>query len=404
LGNSLMQEHQNKPGIIVLNKNKILGISSLAILCIILARLSLLGYGIPNEVISGINLSIIALCLIFIFIFDKGILKLLPIPIFCSVAIFVSSAYHGFEFHRGAIFTSFLGQLYSMYLFRFLTQKFSTATFRITLVYGLFMALVSLVFIVFSITYFQGFKVATTAAYSFRAVSGFYVSSSYHALLAFLIISSIVFSQKIQGRNLLVLCVFMLFLILSSNRITLICTAAAIVFAILVSKRLGKILKIFLLVILLMLMAVLFFAWVNSPFNYKSIDSGRLLIYYKLLNVIKESFWLGASQLMLDSRTYIAQGHNFYLVTLAEYGIFVLLGYLAYLFWFFYNSSLQGKFYLILVYLIASVDPAVSVGFSEYFFLYLTVAIFINTYNRENKLLPEEDLIKTQPKMITIPN
>jgi hypothetical protein len=371
----------------------IVGITTILILLVILARHTKLCYDMPNELFTGIYVSLASICLIFIFIMDKSILKLLPIPTVTSLLIFTSSAVHGFEIHRGAIFISFVGQLFCLYIFKHLTKNNANITAGILKWFSYLMAIIAVIFIVFGIQYILGAKTYSSFTFGFRALTGLFTSGSYLGYFSGFVLIILILSGDFQVKKLLLSIFLFGIMILSGNRTPLAGVILVILISIMTSGMKSKILKVSLLSFLIIGISGLFLAWWFSPYNYKTIDSGRLLLFYKTLALIKSGFWFGASDLYLDPKTHIAQAHNFYLSTIGEYGIFVFIAYMWYLLWFFKHSGKKTRIFLIYHFFYCLFHPAMEVGFSGNHFLFLIVAIYLNHYSIEEE--PEMNSSKT---------
>ena len=364
---------------------KFTGIISMLVLILILFRFTVFSFGISTQITGGIAIGLALLCFIVIFIIDKSVQKLILLPLICALTIFINSAVHRFEFHRGVIFITFLSLLFFMYLFTNLNKKYSRWTINTMMGYTVFMAAAGLIFSVFGITHFLGFRVGTPSEYGFRSPSVFFSSGSYIGFFATFMLAVIFLSKKFSPKYFLIGCLLFLMLVLSSNRTALFGLILILFLYILYSKKISVPYKFFSLFIFLLFTAIFLFLWYNSLYNYKSPDSGRILLIAKAMKLVKEGFFFGAGNLMIDSKTHIAQLHNMYLAIIGEFGIFVLLAYLWYLIWFFRKSGKRGRIIMLYLFVYGFFHPGFYIGFSENFFLFLMVIIYMNHYEREQE-------------------
>jgi hypothetical protein len=370
---------------LILNPEKITGITCFLILGVILFRFTVFAFGIPNPVIGAINLGLVLLCFVVILVTEKSIFSLLLLPIVCSMAIFVNSAVHGFEFHRGVIFNSFLAMLFYMYIFNKLNRSYSSRLINILMIYTVFMASAGIIFTLLGINYFFGLRVSTPAEYGYRTTSAFFTNGAYLGFFATFMLAVLFLSKRFSPGNFLIGSLLFSMLILSSNRTALFGIILILFLYLTYSPKIRFPLKIFSLFIFLLFTAVFILLWYNSLYNFKSPDSGRIFLIAKGLKVVKEGFFFGASNLMIDSKTHIAQIHNMYLAIIGEFGIFVLMAYLWFLGWFFKRSGKRGRILMIYLFVYSFFHPGFYIGFSENFFLFLLVTIYMNHYEREQE-------------------
>jgi hypothetical protein len=366
-----------------LNPEKITGTIALLILSVILFRFTFVTYGMPNVIFTAINISLLLICFIFILITDESVKSLIGLPLLCAVIVFISAAVHRFEFHRGAIFNTFISQLFYMYLFVNLSKKYSKWAMNGMMGYTLFMAAGGLIFTLLGIHYILGLRVSTPAEYGFRSPSVFFSNGAYMGFFATFMLVVIFFSRKINLRNGIMALLLFGMLILSSNRTALFGFLLMILLYIIYSPKITVPYKFFSLFSFLILMSAFMLIWFYSPYNFKSPDSGRLLLLAKSMKLVKEGFFFGAGSLMIDSRIYITQIHNMYLAMIAEFGIFTLIAYMVYLGWFFRKSGKRGRIIMVYLFIYAIFHPGFYIGFSENFYLFLMLIIYMNHYEKE---------------------
>jgi hypothetical protein len=357
----------------------------LLILGVILVRFTTFTYGMPNELFLAINISLVLLCFIFIFIIDKSVVSLIKLPLICALTVFISSAVHNFEFHRGAIFNTFLSLLFFMYIFINLNETYSKLAIDSMMVYSIFMAAAGLFFTLLGIHYFLGVRVSTPAEYGFRSPSSFFSNGAYMGFFATFMLAVMFMSQKLTKKNIFISLLLFGMLILSSNRTALFGLMLIIFIYIVYSPKISVPYKIFSVFAFVLMAVIFFYIWYFSPYNFKSPDSGRLLLLAKSMKLVKEGFFFGANNLMVDSRLHIAQIHNMYLALIGEFGIFVLISYLWYLGWFFRKSGKRGRVMMIYLFVYAIFHPGFYIGFSENFYLFLIVIIYLNHYEKEQE-------------------
>jgi hypothetical protein len=371
--------------------NHIVILSPLLILLVILVQHTKLCYGLHSQLFTYIDVVIASLCLVFVFILDPSIIKLLPIPVITSLFIFIGSAVHAFEFHRAAILISFVGQLFTMYIFKNLSFNGSKLSIMVMTIYTLLMSLAALLFVVLGMQFIMGGRTFSSSVYFFRGLTGFFNSSSYLGYFATFVFIILFYTSKFNLKNFLPGLFLLVMLLLSSNRTPMAGLILLLIVSLLTLKMQSRILKWFLFSSFLLLVAGFFLAWWLSPYNYKIVDSGRLLMYYKTLSVIRDNYWFGASNLLLEPDMYIAEAHNFYLFTVAEYGVFVFLASMGYLLWFFWHSGRKAKIFLGYHLFYCFFHPAMAVGFSENHFLFVIVAIYLNHIDPKKQPVLQED-------------
>lgn len=331
----------------------------------------------PNELFSAINISLILICFSVILITDKSVVSLIMLPFICALTIFISSAVHNFEFHRGAIFNTFLSLLFYMYIFRYLNIKYSKISINILIGFTVFMAVMGLIFISTGTNYFLGIRV-TLVRDIIRSPTVFFSNGAYMGYFATFVLVVLFFTKKITIKSLPVILILTFMLLISGNRTALFGLLFMILLYILTSNKIGLPYKLFSSFAFVLFAFIFIYIWIHSPLNYKSPDSGRLLLIFKALDKVKQGFFFGADNLYIDNHLHIAQIHNVYLAIIGEFGIFVLISYMVYLFWFYRHSSKPGKIVLIYLFISGAVSPAFYLGFNENFYLYLIVIIYLN--------------------------
>ena len=243
--------------------------------------------------------------------------------------------------------------------------------------FTLFMAIMGLIFILSGTTYFLGVRV-TLAKDIFRSPTIFFSNGAYMGYFATFVLTVIFFTKKINYKILPVIIILAIMLLLSSNRTALFGLLFMILLYILTSNKISLPYKLFSSFAFVLFAFIFIYIWLHSPLNYKSPDSGRLLLIYKALDLVKHGFFFGADNLYIDKHLHIAQIHNVYLAIIGEFGIFVLISYMLYLIWIFRFSSKSGRIVLIYLLISGAVSPAFYLGFNENFYLYLIVIIYLN--------------------------
>ena len=360
---------------IKLNPVKITGIISLIILGVVLFRFTVFAFGIPNQVIGGINLGLVLICFFVILITDESVLSLILLPIICALTIFINSAVHNFEFHRGVIFNSFLAQLFLMYLFTNLSKTYSKWAINSIMAYTIFMAAAGLLFTIFGIHYILGLRVSTPAEYGFRTTSIFFSNGAYMGFFATFMLAVLFLAKKLTFRNFIIGALLFTMLVLSSNRTTLFGLMLIVFLYLVYSPKISVPYKFFFVFAFLLLTGIFLFVWYYSLYNFKTPDSGRIFLIYKSLKLVQEGFFFGADSFMIDAKTHIAQIHNMYLAIIGEFGIFVLIAHLVYLGWFFKKSGKRGRIILVYLFVYSFFHPGFYIGFSENFFLFLLIVM-----------------------------
>jgi hypothetical protein len=391
----LPENKSNREGL-KLNPVIITGIISLLILGVILIRFTTFTYGMPNEIFSAINISLVLICFSVIVIIDKSVISLIALPLICSLTIFISSAVHNFEFHRGAIFNTFLSQLFYMYIFRNLNFKYSKISFNILFGFTILMAVMGLIFILSGTNYFLGVRVYL-ARDVLRSPTVLFSNGAYMGYFVTFVLAVIFFTKKVTLKSLPVILILSFMLLISGNRTALFGLLLMILMYILTSSKISLPYKLFSSFAFVLFAFIFMYIWIHSPFNYKSPDSGRLLLIFKALDLVKQGFLFGADNLFIDKHLHIAEIHNVYLAIIGEFGIFVLISYMVYLFWFFRHSSKPGKIVLIYLFISGAVSPAFYLGFNENFYLYLMVIIYLN--HSENLKKDSDQIAEFSPHL-----
>ena len=333
----------------------------------------------PNELFSAINISLILICFSVILVTDKSVISLITLPLICALTIFISSAVHNFEFHRGAIFNTFLSQLFYMYIFKNFSYKYSKISFNILFWFTLLMAILGLIFILSGTNYFLGIRVSL-ARDIMRSPTVFFSNGAYMGYFATFVLVVLFFTKKVTLKSLPVILILAFMLLISGNRTALFGLLLMILLYILTSSKISLPYKLFSSFAFVLFAFIFIYIWIHSPLNYKSPDSGRLLLIFKALDKVKQGFFFGADNLYIDNHLHIAQIHNVYLAITGEFGIFVLISYMVYLFWFYRHSSKPGRIVLIYLFISGAVSPAFYLGFNENFYLYLIVIMYLNHY------------------------
>ena len=368
-----------------LNPVKITGIVSMLILGVILFRFTVFSHGLSNQIIGGINLGLVLICFLVILVTDESVLSLIILPLICALAVFISSAVHNFEFHRGVIFNTFLGQLFYMYIFTNLSKTYTKWLINSIMVYTVIMAAAGLIFTVFGVHYIWGLRVSTPSEYGFRSPTIFFSNGAYMGFFATFMLTVLFLSKKFTVKNILIGALLLTMLILSSNRTALFGMILIIFLYLVYSPKITVPYKIFSIFIFILLTGIFLFAWYNSLYNFKSPDSGRIFLLAKAMVLVKQGFFFGADTLMIDSRNYIAHIHNMYLAIVGEFGIFVLIAYLWFLVWFFRKSGKRGRIIMVYLFVYSFFHPGFYIGFSENLFLFLLIVIYLNQYEKEEE-------------------